>query len=334
VPAEVPRKDAGPSKRAGKDDEKHDVESEGKYELHISNISLKATESELRKLCESHGETYRVKLLRRGTMQKAFVDMENERVALKCIEALDGYDLHEQTLEVKFSDAEMARSYPTSKFKRRQGGRGDYRDGDGDRDQRDEGYKERYGGGARGGGRGRGRGGRGDDGGKWKSGYGDDKRGGYSNKNDDYYDYDDDDYYDDEDDSYVRRGDKDSGYNKRGGGGGHYEKRDYRGGDSRGGSRGGGYNNKDTWRDNRGYYDRNQDGDSRSKPSGGYDKNRGGADDNSQAENEERVVYVSNLNYQTDENGLKKAFKEFGFIERVHLNCRRGDGKSLGNAQV
>jgi hypothetical protein len=140
--------------------------------------------------------------------------------------------------------------------------------------------------------------------------------------------------FDDEDDSYVRRGDKDSGYNKRGGGGGHYEKRDYRGGDSRGGSRGGGYNNKDTWRDNRGYYDRNQDGDSRSKPSGGYDKNRGGADDNSQAENEERVVYVSNLNYQTDENGLKKAFKEFGFIERVHLNCRRGDGKSLGNAQV
>ena len=105
MPAEVPRKDAGPSKRAGKDDEKHDVESEGKYELHISNISLKATESELRKLCESHGETYRVKLLRRGTMQKAFVDMENERVALKCIEALDGYDLHEQTLEVKFSDA-------------------------------------------------------------------------------------------------------------------------------------------------------------------------------------------------------------------------------------
>lgn len=52
MPAEVPRKDAGPSKRAGKDDEKHDVESEGKYELHISNISLKATESELRKLCE------------------------------------------------------------------------------------------------------------------------------------------------------------------------------------------------------------------------------------------------------------------------------------------
>ena len=43
---------------------------------------------------------------------------------------------------------------------------------------------------------------------------------------------------------------------------------------------------------------------------------------------------MSNLNYQTDEQGIKKAFRDFGFIERVHLNTRRGDGKSLGNAQV
>ena len=52
VPAEVTRKDASPTKKTGKDDEKQDVESEGKYELHISNISLKATESDLRKLFE------------------------------------------------------------------------------------------------------------------------------------------------------------------------------------------------------------------------------------------------------------------------------------------
>ena len=64
-----------------KEDAKEEVESEGKYELHISNISLKATESELRTLFEGYGNIYRVKLLKRGTMQKAFIDMENEKSA-------------------------------------------------------------------------------------------------------------------------------------------------------------------------------------------------------------------------------------------------------------
>ena len=100
--AEPKAKEANISKKS--EDAKDDVESEGKYELHISNISLKATENELRKLFEEYGNIYRVKLLKRGTMQKAFSDMENEKSAKKCIEALDGYDLHSQLLEVKFSD--------------------------------------------------------------------------------------------------------------------------------------------------------------------------------------------------------------------------------------
>jgi len=87
-----------------KEDAKEEVEGEGNYELHISNISLKANENELRKLFEEYGNIYRVKLLKRGTMQKAFIDMDNEKAAKKCIEALDGYDLHSQLLEVKFSD--------------------------------------------------------------------------------------------------------------------------------------------------------------------------------------------------------------------------------------
>lgn len=95
-----------------KNNDKQDVESEGKYELHISNISLKATESDLRKLFETYGEIYRVKLIKRSTMQKAFIDMDNEKSAQLCIDALDGYDLHSQQLEVKFSDADTAKSYP------------------------------------------------------------------------------------------------------------------------------------------------------------------------------------------------------------------------------
>lgn len=79
-----------------KNNDKQDVESEGKYELHISNISLKATESDLRKLFETYGEIYRVKLIKRSTMQKAFIDMDNEKSAQLCIDALDGYDLHSQ----------------------------------------------------------------------------------------------------------------------------------------------------------------------------------------------------------------------------------------------
>jgi RNA recognition motif-containing protein len=57
-----------PSNPKKNDDAKDDVESEGKYELHISNISLKANENELRKLFEEYGSIYRVKLLKRGTM--------------------------------------------------------------------------------------------------------------------------------------------------------------------------------------------------------------------------------------------------------------------------
>lgn len=61
---------------------------------------------------------------------------------------------------------------------------------------------------------------------------------------------------------------------------------------------------------------------------------RGGHnEDNSLAENEERVVYLNNLNYDTDEQSLKKAFRDFGHIERVNIGYRR-DGKSLGNAQI
>lgn len=93
-PTDTQNREASPSKKAA-DADRQEVESEGKYELHVSNISLKATESDLRKLFEGYGDIYRVKLLRRGTMQKAFVDMENERVAQKCIDALDGYDLHQ-----------------------------------------------------------------------------------------------------------------------------------------------------------------------------------------------------------------------------------------------
>jgi len=223
----------------------------------------------------------------------------------------------------------MAKSYPMSKFKRKQRDFGDeerpsYRGGDYNRGG------DRFGGGGRGGGRGRGRGGRGggEDGVKRSNTYGYEKRSKY---NDDYYDYDDEDYYEEEESSYKRPRDKDagSGYNKK-----PADRQDYRG-DSRGGGRGGGsYNNRggDSWRDNRGYYDRNQ-GDRGSKP--GYDRNRGPAnnDENSQAENEERVVYVSNLNYDTNDQGLRKAFRDYGTIERVNIGYRR-DGKSLGNAQV
>ena len=42
---------------------------------------------------------------------------------------------------------------------------------------------------------------------------------------------------------------------------------------------------------------------------------------------------MSNLNYDTNEQGLKKAFRDFGTIERVNIGYRR-DGKSLGNAQI
>lgn len=55
-------------------------------ELHVSNISLKATEDDLRKLFEDYGEIMRIKLLKRGTMQKAFLDMDTDKNAKEAID--------------------------------------------------------------------------------------------------------------------------------------------------------------------------------------------------------------------------------------------------------
>ena len=83
VKSEPKPKEANSSKK--NDDKTDDVDSDNKFELHISNISLKANENELRKLFEEYGPIYRVKLLKRGTMQKAFIDMDNLKAAEKCI---------------------------------------------------------------------------------------------------------------------------------------------------------------------------------------------------------------------------------------------------------
>jgi len=299
-------------------------------ELHVSNIALKANEDELRELFADYGEIFRIKLLKRGTMQKAFIDMDTEKAAQRAIDALDGYDLQGQRLEVKFSDSDTAKQYPISKFKKRdrqpskKGDEGGY-SGRGDRrDYRDDGAGKRGGFGGRGG----------HEKGVNRSNTYDYDRNydrSYYNKGgrkyDDYDDYDDEDEYYDEDrrqgGSYRRSGEKDSyrrgGYDRRDGGG-----RDYRG-DGRGGrqdyNRGG-----DSWR---GAPDRKYDG--------AHDKGRRGdkrgTEETSQAENEERVLYVNNLNYDTTEASLEKAFKEFGTVERVAIGYRR-DGRSLGNAQV
>jgi RNA recognition motif-containing protein len=77
---------------------------ENNIELHVSNISLKASEDDLRKLFEDYGEIYRIKLLKRGTMLKAFIDLDTEKNAEKAIENLDGYEFLGQALEVRFSD--------------------------------------------------------------------------------------------------------------------------------------------------------------------------------------------------------------------------------------
>ena len=45
------------------------------------------------------------------------------------------------------------------------------------------------------------------------------------------------------------------------------------------------------------------------------------------------MLYVNNLNYDTTEDSLTRAFKKFGTVERVLIGYRR-DGRSLGNAQV
>lgn len=280
-------------------------------ELHVSNIALKASEEDLRGLFEEYGEIYRIKLLKRGTMQKAFLDMDTDRAAQRAIDALDGYDLLGQRLEVKFSDHETARQYPLSKYKRNRGEPRKDEGGYSGRDRRDDDRRGGFG-----------RGGRTEKGVNRSNTYDDRNNDRYYNrggrKYDDYDDYDDEDGYYDEDDrrgSYRRSGEKD-GY-KRGG----YDRRDRDG--YRGEGRGRGDYNRggDSWRGDRGYDKGKRSGDFR------------GGDDNTRAENEERVLYINNLNYDTTEAGLEKAFREFGTVERVAIGYRR-DGRSLGNAQV
>ena len=277
---------------------------------------MKASEDDLRKLFDKFGEISRIKMLKRQNMHKAFIDMDNEKAALSAIEELDGYDFMGLRLEVRFTDADTAKQYPASKFKKRDKFRkgDDYRGDKRDRDYRDD----RPSRGGRGGGR--------DDGMKRSNTYGYDRRdydrGGRKYDNDDYYDYEDDDY-DYEDDrrqgggnSYRRHGEKD-GYNQN-------KRRDDRN-DYRGKSRD--YKGGDSWRGGGKDYDRGYNKYDNKKP---YDK---GTQESSQAENEERVLYVNNLNYDTTEAGLEKAFEKFGTVERVAIGYRR-DGRSLGNAQI
>lgn len=280
-------------------------------ELHVSNISLKASEGELKKIFEDYGEVSRIKMLKRGTMQKAFIDYDNDKSAKDAIKNLDGYEFNGQTLEVRFSDQDTAQQYPKSKRYRKEDGETDnYRGGNrgygGDRD----GYYDK-------------RGGKEgaypikrrntyDNSGSYNQGG--NKRGG---RNDDYYDYDDYGDYDDEGDNYNKgRG----GYGNRGG----YNKR---GGD-RGGDRGG--YNKDFKRggDKAGGFSRDRNQSDRKKT---YDK--GPQPESTQAEEEERVLYINNLSYSTDENSLTKAFEKSGAIEKVSIGYRR-DGRSQGNATV
>ena len=147
-------------------------------------------------------------------------------------------------------------------------------------------------------------------------------RGGRKYDNDDYYDYEDDEY-DYEDDrrqgggnSYRKHGEKDNYNQSRGRG----DRNDYRG-KSRDYNKGG-----ESWRGGDKDYDRGYN--KYGKKS--YDREPQVA---TQAENEERVLYVNNLNYDTTEAGLEKAFKDFGTVERVAIGYRR-DGRSLGNAQI
>ena len=163
-------------------------------ELHVSNISLKASEDELMKLFEDFGEVSRIKMLKRGTMQKAFIDFTEDKAAKEAIKNLDGYEFNGQALEVRFSDQDTAQQYPKSKRYRREDGETDnYRGGNrgygGDRD----GYNDKRGG---------------------KEGaYPIKRRNTYDNsynqsgnkrggRNDDYNDYDDYGDYDDEGDNY------------------------------------------------------------------------------------------------------------------------------------
>lgn len=60
---------------------KREEGKEGDIELHVSNISHKVTEEDLKGLFEEYGEVLRIKMMKRGSMQKAFIDMETEKIA-------------------------------------------------------------------------------------------------------------------------------------------------------------------------------------------------------------------------------------------------------------
>jgi len=45
-------------------------------------------------------------------------------------------------------------------------------------------------------------------------------------------------------------------------------------------------------------------------------------------------IYVGNLSYRTDENGLRDAFGEFGSVTDVHIVTDRETGRSRGFAFV
>lgn len=235
-------------------------------------------------------------MLKRGTMQKAFIDMADDRTAKRVIKELDGYEFIGQYLEVRFSDQDTAQQYPKSKrfgnndrdYKK--GGRGydDYDDYYDKRGNKDGGLKRRN---------------------TYDNSY---NKGGNNRRNnyddyDDYYDYGE---YDDENDKGRNYGGNRGGYNKRN--------------DSRGGYRGGYKDDYKKSGEYSGKKDRSQGGKSF------YDKS---SPEQTQAENEERVLYVNNLSYSTDENSLTKAFEKCGAVEKVSIGYRR-DGRSQGNATV
>lgn len=92
---EPPLPESTPQKKErtfNKNDENRPLRDSDNIELHVSNISLKANENELQKLFEDFGEVLRIKMLKRGTMQKAFIDMQDEKTAQAAIDELDGYE--------------------------------------------------------------------------------------------------------------------------------------------------------------------------------------------------------------------------------------------------
>ena len=125
--------------------------------------------------------------------------MESKKGAEKAIDKLDGHEFKGQKLEVRFSDSDTAKQYPSSKFTRKRGDRDDRGGRGGHRGRGD--FNNDLGRG-----RGYGRGGRGDDQGvKRRNTYDYDKRREYDRgrQDDYYYDEEDEEYYI-EDDRYDR----------------------------------------------------------------------------------------------------------------------------------